>query len=114
MPRLYHAGLAECIEAPEFAEAESRRGIVSLLERGDGLRAVLDRLPPEGVHVLIGGEPPLEHVPYLTLVLARFGRGGHGGIVGVVGPTRLAYERAVPAVGFVSGVMSRVAGGEVA
>lgn len=114
VPRLYHAGLAECIEAPEFAEAESRRGIVRLLERGDGLRAVLDRLPPEGVHVLIGGEPPLEHVPYLTLVLARFGRGGHGGIVGVVGPTRLAYERAVPAVEFVSGVMSRGAGGEVA
>lgn len=113
VPRLYHAGLADVIEAPEFAEAAPRRGIVSLLERGDGLAAVLDRLPPDGVHVLIGGEPPLERLPYLTLVLARFGRGGQHGIVGVVGPTRMAYERAVPAVGFVSGVMSGVSGGEM-
>ncbi len=113
-PRLYHAGLAECIEAPEFADPAPRRGIVSLLERGDGLRDVLRQLPPDGVHVLIGGEPPLERVPYLTLVVARFVRAGRHGIVGVVGPTRLAYERAVPAVGFVSGVMSREVGGEVA
>ena len=113
-PRLYHAGLAECIEAPEFADPAPRRGIVSLLERGDGLHDVLDHLPPDGVHVLIGGEPPLDRVPYLTLVVARFVRAGRHGIVGVVGPTRLAYERAVPAVRFVSAVMSREVGGEVA
>jgi anti-sigma factor RsiW len=34
-------------------------------------------------------------------------------IVGVGGPTRMPYERAVPPVGFVSGVMSGVVGGEM-
>jgi heat-inducible transcriptional repressor len=65
------------------------------------------------VHVFIGGEPPLERVPYLTLVLSRFGRDRTPeGVLGVVGPTRIAYERAVPTVGFVAGLMTRLLAGD--
>ena len=62
--------------------------------------------------MIIGGEPPLEQVPYMTLVLSRFGLPETSGVLGVVGPTRLAYERAVPAVGFMARLMTRLMAGE--
>ncbi len=108
-PRLYHAGLVEILYVPEFADSDRLRGVVELLEYGHGLEPIIDRLPETGVQVIIGGEPLLERTPYLTLVLARFGRPpGFSGVLGVVGPTRLAYQRAVSTVGFVSGLMNQL------
>ena len=112
-PRLYHAGLSQIVVAPELSDGERLREVVALLEHGRGLESILGGLPPGGVHVFIGGEPPLERVPYLTLVLSRFGRDRTPeGVLGVVGPTRIAYERAVPTVGFVAGLMTRLLAGD--
>ena len=112
-PRLYHAGLTQILYAPEFADSDRLRGVVELLEHGQGLEPLLDRLPYSGVQVIIGGEPPLERTPYLTVVLARFGQPSiSSGVLCVVGPTRLAYERAVSTVGFVAGLMNQLIAGE--
>jgi len=112
-PQLYHAGLAQILYAPEFATADHLRGIVELLEHGEALEPILGRLPPTGVQVIIGGEPPLERTPYLTLVLARFGQPALPcGVLGVVGPTRLPYERAVSCVSFVARVMNQLLTGQ--
>ena len=112
-PRLYHAGLSQIVVAPELADGERLREVVALLEHGRGLESILGGLPEGGVHVFIGGEPPLERVPYLTLVLSRFGRDrSPEGVLGVVGPTRIAYERAVPTVGFVASLMTRLLTGD--
>ncbi len=108
-PQLYHAGLTQILYAPEFATGERLRGVVELLEHGRGLEPILDRLPRTGVQVIIGGEPPLEATPHVALVLARFGPSPQaGGVLGVVGPTRLAYERAVPTVGYVARLMNQL------
>lgn len=112
-PRLYHAGLTQIMHEPEFADSEHLRGVLEILEHGHGLEPILARLPGSGVQVIIGGESPLERVPHVTLVLARFGRhSGQGGVLGVVGPTRLPYERAVSAVGFVAQLMTQLLTGE--
>ncbi len=111
---LYHAGLTQILHQPEFADSERLRSVVELLEHGLGLEPIARRLPADGVQVIIGGEPPLEQVPYITLVLARFGPPQETGLLGVVGPTRMPYERAVPTVGFVARLMTRLMAGEVA
>jgi len=112
-PRLYHAGLSQVLGAPEFAESAKLRDIVELLEHGHGLDMVFDGIPPDGVHVIFGGEPPLEAAPQVTLVISRFGpMSGLAGLVGVVGPPRMAYERAVPTVGFVASVMTQLLAGQ--
>ncbi|MCB0216874.1 MAG: hypothetical protein KDH92_09580 [Chloroflexi bacterium] len=108
----YHAGLVQILYQPEFADNDRLRSVVELLEHGRGLDPIARRLPPDGVQVIIGGEPPLEQVPYMTLVLSRFGLPETSGVLGVVGPTRLAYERAVPAVGFMARLMTRLMAGE--
>jgi heat-inducible transcriptional repressor len=46
-------------------------------------------------------------VPEVTLVLAHFGTPStHAGVLGIVGPTRLPYERAVPTVGYMARLMT--------
>jgi transcriptional regulator of heat shock response len=114
-PRLYHDGLTQIVEEPEFADNARLRDVVEMLEHGDVLAPIMSRLPDVGVQVIIGGEPPLERVPHVTLVLCRFGvyRRPHG-VLGVVGPTRLPYDRAVPAVGFVAALMTELLAGDAA
>jgi transcriptional regulator of heat shock response len=109
-PRLYHAGLTQILYEPEFAEdIDSLRIVIEILEHGTGLDLIGSALPHHGVEVIIGGEPPAEELPEVTLVLARFGHEAHpAGILGVVGPTRLPYERAVPTVGFVASLMTEL------
>jgi transcriptional regulator of heat shock response len=108
-PWLYHAGLTEILGQPELADGECLRVVVEILEYGTGLQPVIEQLPPHGVEVVIGGQPPLERVPHVTLVLSRFGgRTSEAGVVGAIGPTRLPYDRAVPAVEFVASVMTHL------
>ncbi len=113
LPRLYHAGLTQIMVQPEFSESEHLMTVVGILEHGFGLQPIIDTLPRSGVQVIIGGEPPLEDIPHVALVLSRFGHlRTPNGVLGVVGPTRLSYERAVPAVGFVADLMNRLVAGD--
>lgn len=105
--RLYHAGLSHIVSEPELALSGQLRGMVSILERGEGLDVVVARLRMRGADVFIGGEPPLEQLPPVALILSRFGgRTRQDGVVGVVGPTRLPYDRAVSAVEYVAEVLT--------
>jgi transcriptional regulator of heat shock response len=108
-PRVYQAGLIHMVDVPEFADAIRLKGVLDILEHGLEPEGLLTGLPEDGVHVIIGGEPPLDDVPEVTLVLSRFGAPGtQAGVLGIVGPTRLPYERAVPTVGFVARLMTGI------
>jgi transcriptional regulator of heat shock response len=114
-PRLYHDGLMHILAEPEFADVCRLREVVEILEHGQGLEPIIQRLPTHGVQVIIGGEPPLERVPHVTLILSRFGHWPRAtGVLGVIGPVRLPYERAVPTVGFVAALMTEMLVGDAA
>jgi heat-inducible transcriptional repressor len=67
-------------------------------------RTVLMRLMNEsqqaqGIHIYIGGESALVPVQDMSVVTAPYTVGGRiVGTLGVVGPTRMAYERVIPIV----------------
>jgi heat-inducible transcriptional repressor len=63
------------------------------------------------VRVFIGHENLLDDMSEVSLVLAPFGHAGRlFGVVGVLGPTRMAYPRTIGAVRFVSGLMDELVG----
>jgi len=107
---VYRDGLSEVLQQPEFAEGEKAQGLVRVMEERSFLGAVLaDALGPEvgGVRVLIGGEGRWDELRTCSLVLARYGVTGFAtGALGVVGPTRMLYGRAISAVRFVAGLLS--------
>jgi heat-inducible transcriptional repressor len=106
---VYHAGLVELLEQPEFARVERARTIVEVLERPHTLRALLPTVPEAGVRVLIGSDNRWDWMRECAIVLARYGATGDvSGVIGVLGPLRLPYAVAIPAVRYVSQLMTEL------
>ncbi len=107
---VYRDGLSEVLQEPEFSEGDSAQGLVRVMEERSFLEMVLaDALSPEvgSIRVLIGGEGRWDELQACSLVLGRYGVTGFAtGALGVVGPTRMLYGRAISAVRFVSGLLS--------
>jgi len=59
--------------------------------------------------VIIGGEGRWDDLDDYSLVLSRYGlRGEADGVLGVLGPTRMPYDRAISAVRYVARLMSNL------
>jgi heat-inducible transcriptional repressor len=110
---LYRDGLLHILEEPEFALGGQAREIVQAIE-GPSLNSfVLTAAPADigGVQVLIGGEGRWHEFTDLALVLSRYGvEGGASGLLGVVGPLRMTYDRTIGAVRYVASLMSDLVG----
>jgi heat-inducible transcriptional repressor len=107
---IYRDGITEMLSQPEFLDAERSQGALRLLEERSFLDSFLaDTLSPNvgGVQVIIGGEGRWEELSNCSMVLARYGAPGFAtGALGVLGPTRMAYGRAISAVRLVAELMS--------
>jgi heat-inducible transcriptional repressor len=108
---VYRDGLTNVLAEPEFAESESARKALRVLEERSMLEDLLSRTvltsSMDEVQVLIGGEGTWEDLRDCSMVLARYGAPGLvTGALGVLGPTRMAYGRTVSTVRFVSGLLS--------
>jgi heat-inducible transcriptional repressor len=107
--QLYRDGLAQALEAPEFAEGENVRKIVQVFEQRSLLEEIVGELGDSEVHVLIAGDGRLPALRDIGLVIGRYGASDKAtGIVGVVGPVRMSYGRSVGAVRLVAGIMSEL------
>jgi len=108
MGQVYRAGVEEVLAQPEFSDVEGVRQILRILEEKTLLGQVLDEvLRVGGVQVLIGGEGRWHELSEVSLVLSRYGDMEEAaGVLGLVGPTRMPYARAISAVQYVSGLLS--------
>jgi len=85
-----------------FEAFASKREILQLLERT--LRA-------PGVRIFIGEETGMAPLDGVSLVTAPYGVGGRTlGVLGVIGPTRMAYERVIPVVQAAASALSDALG----
>jgi heat-inducible transcriptional repressor len=109
---IYSDGLSEMLQQPEFSEGEKAQQIVQVMEERSFLRTVIrEALSPDvgNVRVLVGGEGQWDQLHACSLVLARYGVSDLStGALGVVGPTRMLYGRAISAVRFVAEVLSEL------
>ena len=103
-------GLAQLLSQPEFAQSQKLRPILEVLEQQPLLaRFLADSLASPGVQVIIGAENRLEQMRDASLVLTRYSSDEDAwGVLGVLGPTRLPYWRAVPMVRFMAELMNMV------
>lgn len=103
-------GLSYMAAQPEFGTSERLLPIVEALERESVLGSLMEPLlRSEGVYVAIGVEQPLQRLQECSVVLATYGRPDEVfGVVGVIGPTRLSYWRALPMVGYIAGMLDRL------
>ena len=107
---VFSDGLLNVMSAPEFSQSEKLRRVFAALQNRDYLGSLVARLSTAGdVQVLIGGENERPEMQDVSLVLATYGQPGRAlGVVGVLGPTRMAYPHAIGTVRFVSGLMNEL------
>jgi len=96
---------------PEFTSGERLKGLIELTERRDILvRALLERDHPGGLQITIGGENTQEELAEFTLVTSEYRIGGLKGVIGVIGPTRMPYEKVIAIVESTSSLVNRILG----
>ncbi|MGD9029010.1 MAG: heat-inducible transcriptional repressor HrcA [Anaerolineae bacterium] len=109
---IYSDGLSAVLQQPEFAEGDRAQQLVRVMEERSFLRTVIqEALSPDvgNIRVLVGGEGHWDQLSACSLVLARYGLADVStGALGVVGPTRMLYGRAISAVRFVAGLLSEL------
>ena len=113
--RLHVQGTAFLVEglATESADRESMLEALGVLfrmiEEKDQLVDLLTRsIEATGLTVIIGSEHPSRDFHPFSLVASTFQDGDRTTTVGVIGPTRMRYQRAILAVDGVSQAVSRV------
>jgi heat-inducible transcriptional repressor len=105
-------GLRHMLDQPELVSSSRLPDIVGLFEQKGLLKSLLPRLlTGDGVKVVIGRENEDDVMRDCSVIVSRYGIPGEvGGALGVMGPTRMRYDRAISTVGFLSLVMSELVG----
>jgi heat-inducible transcriptional repressor len=105
-----HLGKASVLAAqPEFMTGERLKGLLELTERRDLLASALTKRSHEGgIHITIGGENSSEELADFTLVTAEYRVAGLKGVIGVIGPTRMSYEKVFAIVEHTSALVNRI------
>jgi len=97
-------GASYIVQQPEFKDIHRLEAVLSVLEQRSALYKLFSAvyLGPE-VTVIIGSENPLSEMRDCSFVGARYRVAGRiAGTIGVLGPTRMDYRRAVSAVEFMA------------
>ena len=104
---IYRDGLSLILQQPEFAESPRAQRLVYALEAGNSMEQAFDEASTAGgVQIVIGGNDRWNEMQDVSLILARYGMTQTAvGVVGVLGPLRMPYGRAISTVRFVASVM---------
>jgi heat-inducible transcriptional repressor len=85
------------------------RSLFRMIEEKDRLLRVLDGyLDEAGLTVVIGTEHTSPDLQHFSLVASTFEDGGRLGAIGIIGPTRMRYSRAIAAVDTLARAVGRV------
>jgi heat-inducible transcriptional repressor len=86
-------------EQPEFASSERLRKLLELTDQPRALGELLrKRSRQPGLSISIGREHEDPSLSELTVVTAEYRIGGLTGVIGVIGPTRMPYDKVVSLV----------------
>ena len=106
--RLYIDGASHMLSQPEFADARRIRAMMEFLEDRDGLTGLFSQKAKEtGTRILIGRESRIKGLSGISVVTRGYRIKGNAiGRLGVIGPTRMSYDRIVPIVNFLADTLT--------
>lgn len=106
----YHDGIVQLLRHDDFShgDPERIRRVVEALERNKFLPAITPQvMAAEGVQVIIGGENGEDALKDMSVVVSRYGVEGQvSGVLGIVGPRRMQYGRAIAVVRYMTEMLN--------
>jgi heat-inducible transcriptional repressor len=82
-------------DQPEFASNERMKTLLELTERRDLLRRAFEDRTRTGLTITIGRENRDPRLADFTVVTSSYRSGGLTGVIGVMGPIRMPYEKII-------------------
>lgn len=94
-------------EQPEFSSSDQMRRLLALTESNEHLTELLRRrhVTP-GLSITIGNEHGDPRFENFTIVTSEYRAGSLAGVIGVIGPTRMPYEKVIAVVTHASRLVS--------
>jgi len=110
---IYLQGTSNILSKPEFADVERMRELFQMFEEKGRLVKILNECisssPPEGVKIAIGSEMGVPGMRDFALIIASYAAADNTtGLLGIIGPTRLEYERSISIVGYLGRVIGEM------
>ena len=95
---------------PEFSSGSQLRDLLELTEQRDLLKGMLTtRAHDQAPTITIGAENRDPRLDRFTLVTSEYRLGNLSGVLGVIGPTRMPYEKVAAIVQYSSALMTELA-----
>src|SRR5213592_3575067 len=110
---IYLEGTANILNQPEFADVERMRTLFQMFEEKSRLVKILNECisnsPPEGVKISIGSELGIPDMRDFTLIASSYASTDRTpGFLGIIGPTRMEYERGISIVSYLGRVVGEM------
>jgi heat-inducible transcriptional repressor len=104
---VYADGMSNIFNFPEYSDVSKAKNLLELIEQKEQLVAIINKIGGRGVIVSIGSELDNIFVKDCSLVTATYMAGDREvGRIGIIGPTRMEYERVVAVLEFMAGYIS--------
>ncbi len=97
---VYTYGKENIFSLPDFDDATKAIELFKTLEERQMLLSILGE-NNENVQVLIGSENSLEQMKNCSIVRKGYSLGNNTGCIGVIGPTRMEYEKTISTLNYV-------------
>ena len=105
------AGADHLVQQPEFSDLRKVSELIKMIEDGKGLSDFLTQAIEEGLIITIGKENKLKEVMNCSLVSSTYRVGEVSGTIGIIGPTRMEYDKLVSVVTYTAKMISEVLSG---
>lgn len=106
---IYVEGAASLLDAEQGLTLGTLRALVQMIEEKQRLVRLLNEyIDGPGLTIVIGAEHPDPTLRPLSLIASTFDDGAGTGTIGVIGPTRMRYSRAIAVVDGAAQAMSRL------
>jgi heat-inducible transcriptional repressor len=101
------AGQTNLMEFSELSNVDKLRALFDAFNRKRDVLHLLDQaLSANGVQIFIGEESGYQAFDDCSIVTSTYGRDGESlGVLGVIGPTRMPYEKVIPIVDLTAKVL---------
>ncbi len=111
---VYLQGASNLMKTPEFSDTNRMRALFETIEQKSKLASLISQCIEDETHevrILIGAENTLAGIEDCTLITSRYvvDDKTHGSL-GILGPTRMEYGKAISLVEYVAGIFGRVLG----
>ena len=110
---IYVQGASNMLQQPEFADIERMRMLFQMFEEKGRLVKILNECivsnTADGVNIAIGSELGVPHMRDFTLITCHYASADRtNGFLGIIGPTRMEYERGISIVGYLGRVLGEM------